>query len=440
VVSSSAEHQGRSGADRGSVELRVEKLVGGGSALAHHDNETWLVAGALPDEQVKAMVVRRRAGVVEAHAVEVLQSPHASRLPDPCPHSPSCGGCDWPHVNSDTGGVLKARAAGEAARRARRFPELAGRLANAPVRISPLAYRLRARLHWDPEQRMLGFYEARSWQVTAIHSCRILSPRLMAALDPLASALSESCPEPVDLEWLEDLDGNAAVSTLRPARNGPQVVSPDWVPPESSLGETVNGFHVLSSAGQPQPAWGAEGVTMRLPIPLEVPIGAFFQANRHLMRWLFRRIEELAGPQPTATWDLHAGVGLMAAAARSAASRPLQLVEPHRAAARAAQRNLPGARVAVGRTAEAFLGRARGLPADALVIIDPPRAGLSPQLRQRLAGWHPKRILTVGCDPATWARDTAYLMERGYQIGHLELVDLFPSTHHVEVIALLETA
>jgi tRNA/tmRNA/rRNA uracil-C5-methylase (TrmA/RlmC/RlmD family) len=304
--------------------------------------------------------------------------------------------------------------------------------------MSPLSYRLRSKLHWNPEASTLGFYSPRSWQVTAIPSCRILSPKLMQALDCLRDALAQTCPQPVDLEWLEDLDGTTAVAALRPARTGQQVISPDWVPTTDAVGSAVDGFHMLSQAGQPHRAWGAEGVTMRLPVPLEVPIGTFFQGNRHLVRWLFRRIEELAGPDPVATWDLFAGVGLLAAAAHSASQRKLRLVEPNRQAAAAAQNNLPAARVTAGRTAEAYLGRARNLPVNALVITDPPRAGMSSQLRNRLAGWHPDRILMLACDPATWARDTAHLLDRGYGLAHIELIDLFPLTHHVEILALLK--
>jgi tRNA/tmRNA/rRNA uracil-C5-methylase (TrmA/RlmC/RlmD family) len=114
-------------------------------------------------------------------------------------------------------------------------------------------------------------------------------------------------------------------------------------------------------------------------------------------------------------------------------------VEPFRPAARAAEHNLPDARVVKGRTAEAFLGRQGRLPDSALVLTDPPRSGMSKQLRRQLAGWHPQRLLMMACDPATWARDAAWLQQRGYAIRHLELVDLFPSTHHVEVLAVLES-
>jgi 23S rRNA (uracil1939-C5)-methyltransferase len=416
------------------VELQIEKLVGGGRGLAHHDGDTWMVAGALPGERVRVTLTGRRAGVVEGRTVELLDRRHLARADHSCPHAASCGGCDWPHVEPVRAAPLKAAMAAEAARN---HPELAERLRGASVKSSALAYRLRARLHWDPDTRKLGFYEARSWTTTSIPSCRIVSKRLLQALDGLTAALRSRCPERVDLEWLEDLDGGRAVAGLRPAQQGPPAIEEDWLPTRDELQHPLDGFHLLDQSGQRLLGWGEDGVTMRLPICLFVPIASFFQGNSHLAEWLFDRTAEMIGTRPVPTWDLHAGVGYLAAAAQHAAPRPLQLVEPFRPSARAAQHNLPTARVAVGSTAEAYLERARELPRDALVLTDPPRSGLTPELRNRLASWHPERILMLACDPATWARDTAFLLDEGYRLDQLELVDLFPSTHHVEVLALL---
>ena len=94
--------------------------------------------------------------------------------------------------------------------------------------------------------------------------------------------------------------------------------------------------------------------------------------------------------------------------------------------------------VAAGRSAEALLTRSRRLPSCCLVLVDPPRQGLSRELRRRLARWRPSRIVSLGCDPATWARDAAALRRAGFELTSLELVDLFPSTHHVEILAVLE--
>jgi len=423
------------GPDEETAVVRAEKLVGGGRALAHHDGETWMVAGALPGEVVSARATRRRAGIVEAATVEVTGSSHADRDPDPCPHSDRCGGCDWPHIRPEAAPRLKALAAADAARGQ---PVVAGLLADAPVTTSPLAYRLRARLHWDPVKQTLGFFEVRSQTVTSIPACRILSPDLMAALPSMIESLSRRCPQPVDLEWLQGSTTGDAVAGLRAAKGGPPRIESSWIPDRNELDGNVSGFHSLDRVGEIRGGWGATAVKFDLPIPLTVPLGSFFQGNRHLIGALFNRVAELAGDDWKPMYDLHAGVGFLAAAALSAGSRAAFLVEPHRVAARAAAMNLPTASVAVGRTAEQVVASAANLPEDALVITDPPRTGLTRSLRRDLAAWRPHRILMLGCDPATWARDAGFLLDSGYRIRSVEFFDLFPSTHHVEILAVLE--
>jgi len=433
-------NEARDRADRAAAEvvsLAAEKLVGGGRAIAHHDGATWMVDGALPGERVRAEVTKRRAGIVEARTLEVLSEPHPARSQDPCPQTAVCGGCDWPHVDPSRGAELKVAAAAEAART---IPELAALIAAASIRQSADGYRLRARLHWDPDRRLLGFYEHRSHRVASIDSCRILTPRFMQTLPVLTAVLSDRCPEAVDLEWLEGTDLDDSVAALRPARGGPAVVDRDWVPRASEMGSSVAGFHILSKSGRRQTGWGATEVRIELPIPLDVPIGTFFQGNRHLILPLFERVAEIVGTDPSPVFDLHAGVGYLAAAARFAGERELTLVETNRDAALAARLNLPGSRVVIGSTAEAFVAGSGDLEEDAIVITDPPRTGLSRDLRNGLARWLPKRILMLGCDPATWARDAGFLGDNGYQPQVVELFDLFPSTHHVEILALLERA
>jgi len=419
----------------GPVTLRCTGLAGGGWGVAHADGTTWMILGALPGETVRAEPVFQRGGVVHGQATEVLDGTHPARLAAPCPHGWRCGGCDWPHVDAKAGAALKAQVASGAARGNRRLREV---LAKAPVMPSPPAYRLRARLHWDPSAGVLGFYAPHSWEVHAIPSCTILSETLLRILPDLQSALERSCPVPADLEWLEDLEGAAAVIGLRPGRSGPRRLDQGLLPPDGSLPAPIVGAWILARSGKIEGGWGKRSVTMELPTPLSVPIGAFFQGNRHLVPWLFRRVRELAGGRFEGIWDLHAGVGFLAAAARFRPDTPLTLVEPFRPAALAAAANLPGARVFAGRTAEAYLDGRRGLPAEALVIADPPRSGLSKRLRRYLISWGPRRILMLSCDPGTWTRDAAALLEAGYELRHVELIDLFPSTHHVETLSILE--
>ncbi len=416
--------------------LTVQGLAGGGMGVAHLEDQVWFVRGALPGETVEADAVRSRARVREAEVRRLAGPPHPARESDPCPHAPRCGGCDWPHVRPEDGARLKASVAAGAARG---HPELSQILKGAPVRSSPLNYRLRARLHWDAEAGRLGFYRRRSWEVTGIQGCRLLSPRLQCSLQGLEEALRYAVPGTVDVEWLEDLAGASAVAALRPARGGPREIPEGWLPPAAKSQGLVDGWHVLSPSGRRRVGWGAEGVTMELPVPLHVPIGAFFQVNRHLVPWLFQRVAALARPGDRPVWDLHGGVGLLAAAAATAGTGPVTLVEPFRPAARAAAANIPAARVVVGRTAEAYLARHRRLTPEAVVLTDPPRSGMTAKLRHQITGWHPRRLVMMSCDPATWARDAAGFLARGYRLEHVELVDLFPGTSHVEVLAVLES-
>ncbi len=434
-MSSSRDGARSEGPEGAVVALRAKKLIGGGRAIAHRENQTWMVAGALPGEVVEVQPTRRRAGIVEARTLEVQSGRHHARMADPCPQSGICGGCDWPHVDPIAGGPLKAAAASEAARA---YPDLAELIAGASIHSSPANYRLRARLHWDPNRRRLGFFESRSHDVAEIDGCRIASPQLVKTLPLLRASLGARCPVPVDVEWLEGTDSSKAVAGLRRSKGGPRTFDSSWLPEEHELGSSIAGFHGLWSGGQPSHGWGSSEVTFELPIPLVAPIGSFFQGNRHLLGTLFDRVAELAGDDRCPVFDLHAGVGFLAAAARSAGERQLTLVEPHQPAARAAQRNLPEARVAVGRTAEAFVSAAENLSPRALVITDPPRTGMSRALLDDLVEWKPNRILMLGCDPATWARDAGVLSQHGYRPTEVELFDLFPHTHHVEILALME--
>ena len=72
-----------------------------------------------------------------------------------------------------------------------------------------------------------------------------------------------------------------------------------------------------------------------------------------------------------------------------------------------------------------------------VIVVDPPRKGLAPQVIDTMVTMAPERIVYVSCDPATLARDLRRLSERGYSLSRAEAFDLFPRTFHVETVVLL---
>jgi 23S rRNA (uracil1939-C5)-methyltransferase len=173
---------------------------------------------------------------------------------------------------------------------------------------------------------------------------------------------------------------------------------------------------------------------MDLPIQLRVPVGSFFQANRHLVPKLFARVGELVRAHGHArVVDLYAGVGFFAAAARRAGASAITAIEGSRVAAEAAAINLPGALV-LAQSAEGYL-EDPGVGRGTLAIIDPPRAGLTAAATAGLVRWLPEGIVLLSCDAAHFGRDAAQLLAFGYKLTSLELWDLFAGSHHVEILA-----
>ena len=110
-------------------------------------------------------------------------------------------------------------------------------------------------------------------------------------------------------------------------------------------------------------------------------------------------------------------------------------MESHRDSAADLERNAAAPDVKnvrmIRETAEDFLRRFAGAP-PSLVVLDPPRRGAGPRVLEPLVALRPSRLAYVSCDPATLARDLAYLIERGYELSSLDLVELFPQTFHIE--------
>lgn len=378
------------------VELAADRLVAGGDALCRIDGFPVFVPRLYPGDVALVEIVEARKGFARGEVVRILEESR-DRRSEPCPAAGECGGCDWPELRLDAQLDAKRGILEDSLRRTGRLaPE-----AIPPIRIhaSPLNYRLRSRLHRDESSGEIGFFARRSHRVVPLHErCEVIGPQSLSGLTAVAGRIEAG--DTVDL--LEGEDGTHVVGRMEGEDSG-------------------------------------EATSLRVgPWIFRLSTSSFFQVNRHLVERLVALVRGLAGEcgQKRLAFDLYGGVGFFALPLSHDFERVVT-VESGADSGFWAERNLAGrdgARV-VRQSVEEFLSSTRDEPD--FVLVDPPRAGLSPRVRSGLRRVAPKRIAYLSCDPVTFSRDVAELVGHGWTLHTLDLVDLFPNTHHVETLASL---
>jgi 23S rRNA (uracil1939-C5)-methyltransferase len=205
----------------------------------------------------------------------------------------------------------------------------------------------------------------------------------------------------------------------------------------SSLAETTGG-------GETELVWGEAKLPERLgELDLQISAEAFFQTNTEMAERLYGIVAEYAALEGwERVYDLFSGIGTIAMtlAPRAGELWGIELIEQAVADA------IDGARANAIAKASFFAGDARlALPEllqragrPDVLVVDPPRAGLSKKVVHRIVDCSPKRIVYVSCNPTTLAPNAAELVDAGWTLRKVRPVDMFPQTHHIECVAVLE--
>ena len=167
--------------------------------------------------------------------------------------------------------------------------------------------------------------------------------------------------------------------------------------------------------------------------PYRLSTEAFFQVNRHMLGTMLRLVSGQAAKvqQKKTAIDLYSGVGFFTLPLATLFEKVVA-VEGSRVSTRYARKNVPGN----VRLIEAPVERQMlNLPTADFVFLDPPRAGTRREVVDWIAERTRERISWLSCDPVTFARDAGRLLSAGWGLEALDLLDLFPNTHHVETLA-----
>lgn len=369
------------------LEVTIEKLVNGGEGLARLPadargrREVIFVPFTLPGERVRVEREGRRVRLIE------ILEPSPERIAPGCEYFGRCGGCQLQHISAAQQLALKRSILLETLQRT------GGVVWEGAVQehaAEPWGYRNRVRLQAQPGVGT-GYYEAGSHRVLPVTHCPIASAAINQEIAELAAA---PVSERAEIELAAD------------NRDG-------GLHEDAPLAFTVAGRSYRVSPG------------------------AFFQVNRYLAEAMVAVVT--AGEQGEAALDLFSGVGLFAVPLTETFAR-VEAVEANPVAAKDLRHNLAAARTAAVTVAAmpalTYLRERSGTAVD-LLVADPPRAGLGPELTAAIIALAPARLHLVSCDPATLGRDLRQLLAADYDIGEMHLLDLFPQTAHIETVVKL---
>ncbi len=415
------------------LDLHVDSVGHGGVFVGRSEGRVVFVRRALPGERVRVRVTEDKGGAYcRAETVDVLDAA-PDRVEDACPVA-SAGGagcCDFSHIAVDAQRRLKQEVLAEQLQRIAHLPR------RIPVAALPdghgsavgAGWRTRLRLGVDDAGRA-GYRRHRGTGVVPDLRC----PQAVAgAVDGLDDAV---WPIGSELSVTVDDDGRRHVVEIAPPRLT-----------RAARHRGRRGAKARRAAkARPRPERIVEGggsAVQRVDGRewLLAPTG-FWQAHRAAAQAYSDLVREWSGLRSgDSAWDLYGGAGVFAAAMADQVG-PSGRVEVVESAAqsvrdgRDALADLRSVRFRHARVEHALDELAAAAGPD-VAVLDPPRAGAGRRVLDALAGTSVQRVVHVGCDPASFARDLALYDGHGFRVEEMRAFDAFPMTHHFESFALL---
>lgn len=388
------------------LDVTIDRIVGDGKGIGFAGGKTVFVSRTAPGDRVRARVTRASKNVL--HAVpEKIYTPSPMRIEPECPYYDVCGGCDLMHISYRDQLLTKVGIIEDALRRIAKLEEMP----NIDIVASRNEFGYRSRAEWQvsAENSLVGYFMENSKSIVDVEVCPIITDNTQALLTTLR----------------DDVEAGLVPEAAREYRG----VTTDVT---SALENTATerSAMLIQEVGEFTYRFSAE---------------SFFQANMDIAAELVKgvmRIATQARSENGYAIDLYAGVGLFSLPLAKLFKRIIA-VESHKPAVRWLKENLA--------TAGFTRSKVMSVPVEhwvngdvtrygkvALMVFDPPRTGAGPRAIQGMLKIAPAHIAAVSCDPATFARDLRGLLDGGYELVSIRAYDMFPQTHHVELLAHLK--
>ncbi|MFL5904232.1 MAG: 23S rRNA (uracil(1939)-C(5))-methyltransferase RlmD [Solirubrobacteraceae bacterium] len=432
--------------------LDVDALAFGGAGVARADGYVVFVDGAVPGDRVRAHLYKAKRAYGHARAVELLE-PSAQRIEPAADHP----GAPWQVLPYERQLAVKSEQVDEALRR---IGKLDG-FELLPIVPAVQQWRYRNKLEYSfgngpGGELVCGFHAPGRWdRIVPLEDCLLASEHGNAVREQVvgwARAHGLRAHERRSHEGeLRNLvvregrrTGEVQVRLVAAPADLPLDALAEAVQADSLLVTTTDAAGETTAEGETELVAGTEFIDEELgDLRFRISPLAFFQTNTEMAEQLYGAAAELAELRGTERlYDLYCGSGTIALVLSARAAQVFGIELAPDAVADAitnARRNgIDNTQFFAGdvRLALPELVERAGRPD--VVVVDPPRAGLSKKAVRRLIEAAPKKVVYVSCNPTTLAPNAAQLAEAGYALRRVRPVDLFPQTPHIECVAVLE--
>ncbi|MCA9834265.1 MAG: class I SAM-dependent RNA methyltransferase [Thermomicrobiales bacterium] len=390
------------------LDVTIDRIVGDGKGIGFANGKTIFVSRTAPGDHVRARVIRANKNVL--HAVpEKIYTPSPMRITPDVEYAERAGAYDFIHINYPDQLKLKIGIIEDSLRRIAKleiWPEI-----NIIASPQQFGYRSRAEFQVSAENSLVGYFAENSNVIVDVPRCPLCNDTVNMLLQTLR----------------DDVEAGLVPATAREYR----AVAGDF---GTALEQTTTqrSATLQQRVGEFDYRFSAE---------------CFFQANHGIAEELVKgvmRIATQARAENGYAVDLYAGVGLFSLPLAKLFKRVLA-VESHKPAIAFLKENLEHAGYTrskvISTPVEHWVqGDVSKYGRVAMMVFDPPRTGAGAKAIDGMITMNPAHIAAVSCDPATFARDLAGLIDGGYQLVNITAYDMFPQTHHVEILAHLKRA
>ena len=451
------------------LDLRIEGVAQGGAGVARADGFVVFVQGAFPGDTVRAEITKSKRHYANAQTVELLE-PSEDRVPLRCDHEGGeCPGSPWQALRYELQAARKHELLDDALRR---LGGLDGYELEPFVGADPgSVWRYRNKMEYsfgqssegrDQGDVVLGFHSrGRFDRINDARDCLLASERSNAARNLVRDWCRSESLEAFDRRTGHGFLRNLVIREGR--RTGDlqlRVVTSEGELRAESLAEAIRerfpeagvlwtqtaALAEVTYAGETMVVAGEERIEEELAgLRFRISPEAFFQTNTEMAERLYGIATEYAGLRGTErVFDLYCGIGTLtlALSLRAGEVFGVDIVEPAIADAigNAELNEIDNAQFFAGDARNAIRPLHERASRPDVVVVDPPRAGLSKKVVRRLLELHARRIVYVSCNATTLAPNARQIVDEGYRLVKVRGVDMFPHTPHLECVALLERA